>query len=77
MNKPASKPHAMRGAMKACGALMAAIAVALVLVFGWNWWTVLLAIILLACPVAIVWTALRFGHDNEFPVDPSSKRNKP
>lgn len=73
MNKPASKPRAMQ----ACGALMAAIAVALVLVFGWNWWTVLLAIVLLACPVTVVWTALRFGRDNEFPVDPSSKRNKP
>jgi predicted cobalt transporter CbtA len=72
-----STPNSMRKAMWTCGVLMTAIAVALPLRYGVSWWTVLLAVVLLACPVGLVWTALRFGRGDPFPPIPPNERRKP
>jgi len=64
--------------MQACAVLMAAAAVALILVYGVSWWAVAGAIVLLACPVVIVWTAWRYGRAGSKPVVPTSpKKEKP
>lgn len=78
MDDSRSTSSSLHGAMWGCGLLMAALAVAVPLYYGWAWWTVLLALVLLACPVGIVWTALRFGRgDNAFPTLPTKERRKP
>lgn len=76
MNNPSSRNN-MRSAVWACSVVMAAIASALPFLYGWSWWTLLLAAVLLACPVAIVWTVLRFGRKGPFPPIPSNERRKP
>jgi hypothetical protein len=72
-----SPPNGMRTAMWTCGLLMTAIAVALPLLYGVSWWTMLLALVLLACPVGLVWTALRFGRGDPFPRVPPNERREP
>lgn len=73
-----SSSSSLRGAMWGCAALMAALAAAVPLYFGWAWWSALLALVLLACPVGLVWTALRFGRGaNAFSDLPTKERRKP
>lgn len=75
--KTSSTRTGMRTAMWMCAVLMAAIAVALPLRYGVSWWTVLLAVVLLACPVAVGWTAVRFGRRDSFPPISPDERRKP
>ena len=75
--KTSSNPGGMRTAMWTCGLLMTVVAVALPLLYGVSWWTLFLALVLLACPVGLVWTALRFGRDTPFPPVSSNERRKP
>lgn len=78
MNESGSTSTRLHGAMWGCGLLMAALAVAVPLYYGLAWWTLLLALVLLACPVGIVWTAVRFGRDDDaFPTPSTKERRKP
>lgn len=78
MNGTGPISSGLRGAMWSCGVLVALLAVAVPLRYGWAWWTVLLALVLLACPVVIAWTALRMGRGGRpFPSLPPAERRKP
>ena len=52
--------------MRVCAVLMAALAVVVVVSGDVSWWRVLLAVLLLACPAIVIWTAFRFGRAEDF-----------
>lgn len=46
-----------------CPALSVVLAAAVVMAFGLNWWSAVLAALLLVCPAPILWGAMRIALD--------------
>ncbi len=47
----------------ACPALMLLLAAALLWLFGLNWWSAIVAALLLVCPVLILWGGIQAAAD--------------
>lgn len=62
--------------MRVCAVGMAGLAVALVASGEVSWWRLLLALLLLACPAIVIWSALRFGRREDFQPDNTSERER-
>jgi hypothetical protein len=58
-----ARPAIHRSAvMRTCAISMTAAAAALLAWGDADWWSILLATVLLACPAVVLWSALRFGR---------------
>ena len=51
--------------MRACAVGMALLALAVVFSSEVSWWRALLALLLLACPAIVIWSAFRFGRTDD------------
>jgi hypothetical protein len=63
--------------MRACAVGMAGLALILLLSGQITWWRLLLALLLLACPAIVIWSALRFGRSDDFLPENVTERNNP
>lgn len=55
--------------MRVCAVVMAMLAVVVVFSGDVSWWRVLLALLLLACPAVVIWSAWTFGRAENFRPD--------
>lgn len=55
--------------MRVCAVVMAVLALIVVLSGEVSWWRVLLALLLLACPAVVIWSAWTFGRAENFQRD--------
>lgn len=60
--------------MRPCAVGMAGLAIILIASGTVTWWRLLLALLLLACPAIVLWSALRFGRPDDFQPEKSPER---
>lgn len=52
-----------RRIMRGCAIFMTLAAVGIVFAYGFTWWSIAGALLLLACPVAVLWGIARLDED--------------
>lgn len=57
----------LRGPIRFCAIVMAALAIYVMFLSGpLNQWRILIAVVMLACPVMAIWAAWKFGRSDQY-----------